>query len=231
MNKSIIVLLVCVFAAAAVILYFKLKASGTSGIVLEDPSKILFSTPTLCDLAPTVDSQPVQPVKDDFILHEDDWRQIEFVASKDEAYLANLVQEVGQFERSNRVDVGWKNVFVRKEHPTPLKTLGLSFHTLVESMEPHAEVHSMFLSNGSSSARVSGGFSFQVQHLGIMYGQRQEDSILELGFEPLRTSAPADSALAALSGYCTQNHLLMMDWYQRKLVNFNEHPDSWGPAH
>ena len=69
-------------------------------------------------LPPQWKAQPAQPAKDDFILHEDNWRQVEFVALKDEGYLANLVQEVSQFEKSNRVDVGWKEVFVRKEHPT-----------------------------------------------------------------------------------------------------------------
>ncbi len=229
MNKTTIAFFVCICAAAAVFLYIKSGNKKTSGIVWEDPSKILFSTPTLCDLAPAVEAQPAQPAKDDFILHEDNWRQVEFVALKDEGYLANLVQEVSQFEKSNRVDVGWKEVFVRKEHPTPIKTLNLSFRKMIASFQPNDDVHSIFLTTGSSSAKVSGGFSCNVQQLGVIYGQRQEDSILELGFEPLRSNAPVDSALAALSAYCTQNHLLMVDWYQRKLVNFKEYPPSWGP--
>jgi hypothetical protein len=48
-------------------------------IELIDPSKILFSLPSICDMIPGLSDQALSG--DEFVLAEDDWRQFELVSN------------------------------------------------------------------------------------------------------------------------------------------------------
>src|SRR5580698_227312 len=108
---AVVILLVAMIAALSFFLVRRnagVTERGQGKLAYDDPSNVLFSMPTICDLAPQVEANQ-QPNSSDFILHEDNWRQIEFVPRQNFATLTNLVAEVRDFEKANREKYGWKN--------------------------------------------------------------------------------------------------------------------------
>jgi len=56
------------------------QAKGVSEI---DPQSILFTLPTICDVAPATIQDASHNSPEAIHIHEDDWRQIEFIAQTD----------------------------------------------------------------------------------------------------------------------------------------------------
>ena len=107
-------------------------------IQLMSPNDILFSLPTICDRVPEADPALVSAVR--FEMHEDDWRQIEFV----DACLAPVVDEQRRLIReviddhSRRDSDGrvfaFDRLHVRTEPVDPLPH-GITIRRLVEVMD------------------------------------------------------------------------------------------------
>ncbi len=83
-----------------------------------DPKELLFSLPTLCDSAPAIDDAP--PSNNHRSLHEDDWRQIEFVMRVNLAHIEKELEKLAAFKQQHRRGPGWTDVYIRPEHPTSL---------------------------------------------------------------------------------------------------------------
>ena len=102
------------------------------------PNDILFSLPTICDRVPEPDPVLVSAVP--FEMHEDDWRQIEFV----DASLAPVVEEQRRLIReivddhsrrdSDGRPIGYDRIHVRTEPVDPLPQ-GITIRRLVEVMD------------------------------------------------------------------------------------------------
>src|SRR5579863_8865950 len=119
MNKVFIVILAIVAASAVSLLVLRPKRSQSDA----DPSNVLLSTPTIFDHAPAVDSGKQPQGGKDFVIHEDDWRQIEFIPRQNLPGLTNLLADVIAFEKANRESSGWKDTFARKEYATQIESL------------------------------------------------------------------------------------------------------------
>ena len=79
-----------------------------------DPNDILFSSPSICDSIPGVNEEPVSG--NEFVLAEDDWRQLEFV-SKD---LASVVDdEIAKIRRILKNAAG-REIHLRSNPEVPL---------------------------------------------------------------------------------------------------------------
>ena len=214
MNKVFIVILAIVVGSIVSFLVLRRKDNRT----YDDPANVLFSMPTIFERAPAVDSSQQPPGDGDFVIHEDNWRQIEFVPRQNLPALTNLLADVVAFEKANRESSGWKDTFARKEYATPLESLHLSFQKLLAALAPGQVPSLVFLNSGNFNALVIGGFSLRVKGLGILYGRRAEDRILELGFERDEANPTDRIGLSKWFAYCDENQLVMVDWYLRKIV-------------
>ncbi|MGH9675905.1 MAG: hypothetical protein ACRD36_02285, partial [Candidatus Acidiferrum sp.] len=65
-----------------------------------DQKEILFSVPTICDSTPATD--PKKGSSSECNIHEDDWRQIEFVAKSNLTYIQHELEVVSSFKQQNR---------------------------------------------------------------------------------------------------------------------------------
>lgn len=83
--------------------------------------EILFSLPTLVDALPPV---VAGDVGDAFALHEDDWRQREFVAT---VFRPEIAAEFDMIRaaRDSRIGQGYKRLHVRERIPEPLADVAL----------------------------------------------------------------------------------------------------------
>lgn len=94
-----------------------------------DPSRILFSLPTLENTQP--ESQPHPLAAQAYAIHEDDWRQLEFVA---QSYSVQVDEECGQIRtvRAESADTpGFKRIHLRQAIPVPLREIDLTLEQLV----------------------------------------------------------------------------------------------------
>src|SRR5215471_13288963 len=136
-------------------------AKPIGDVQMLDPKDILFTLPTLCGPAPAVEESP--PPSGARSLHEDDWRQIEFIPAINESFVQTEIASLANFRAQHRRGAGWTSVYVRKEHPHPLSTLGLQFSAL-----PAFSTSGVTL----SGPPIRGGFALSDGGDWFLYGQR-----------------------------------------------------------
>jgi hypothetical protein len=178
-----------------------------------DPKELLFSLPTLCDPSPSVDALP--PSGTHRSLHEDDWRQIEFVARINQAHIHKELGTLAAFKEHYRRRPGWTKVYVRSEHPTSLGMLGLRYSDM-----PAFSVSGLTMGSGAPlGGTVRGGFAFSDGGAWFIYGQRANDGrVLQLALSPGR-SLPSERLAQAVSRLTQTSDLLLIDWYAGSVVD------------
>jgi len=187
------------------------RAAGTLRLTLRpvepvDPGDLLFSLPTICDTVP-----PAEQLGE---LREDDWRQIEFVATG----LADVV-ETGfaairdVYEREARFTdgdslLGFGRLHVREHPQAPLP--GLVSRQRLLNLLPVGE-----------DTDGPGYFSRIIGPV-LLYGLSDADAVTVLG---LHFEGPPEPGLgAALREVMTTFHLALVDWCRCDLVG----PDDIG---
>jgi len=111
---------------------------GLRRVELVDPQKILFSLPTICGSAlPMASSAPISG--DVVVLHEDDWRQCEFVASSLIAEISAELAAIRRIHCKEAAAVGWRKIHVRERiaHPLPDRT---TWSSVIELLGPSEQI-------------------------------------------------------------------------------------------
>jgi hypothetical protein len=177
-------------------------ASGRLRLVLRklervNPRELLFSLPTLENtLPPHIDGDASHA----FVMHEDDWRQHELIASRWQPEIASELAAIRAIHAA-RVGVGFPHLHVRKHVPEPLSGVELALSEVERAL---GEVVRRDLAFGGQPGIVEGGFAF-VRGDGAVYGLAQDGLVTVLGVKGATTAA----ALAALA---SQHALVVVDW-------------------
>jgi hypothetical protein len=175
-----------------------------------DPSNILFSLATICDPMPAFDEAPA-PAGARW-LHEDDWRQIEFVAVANRDYIGQQLESLALFKQQHRRGSGWDAIYPRAEHPTPLAATGLH-------LDKDQGLTTSALTIGEPARPVRGGFTLSDGSDWFIYGQRVPDGQLnQLGLQPGR-SAISEEMAGTISQFARAANLMLVDWYRRTIVD------------
>ena len=182
-----------------------------------DPQSILFSTPTLNDALPAAGAAPAGD--DCPRVHEDDWRQFEFVAA---AHYDTMLRELAAIDavwRDSSVPLGeytaFREVHIRSSLPVPVgvpyavrdfesllgaRATSLSFWDLPSALE---NVHAVSLNNLLVYAEFDGS----------------GEQLVALGLHPLdRFSLPQD-VCDRLETFLTDRRLLLVHWRSRTLFD------------
>jgi hypothetical protein len=85
------------------------------------PSQLLFSLPSVCGAA-LPESLDARPSGEIVTLHEDDWRQCEFVSVLHHRMIAEELASVRRIHEVEAVAVGWRRIHVRRKIETPIPT-------------------------------------------------------------------------------------------------------------
>lgn len=163
----------------------------------------LYSIPTLCDPGPALVDAP--PPEDHRWLGEDDWRQVEFVARANLAYVQQQFVTLAAFKSQHWSNPGWTDVYLRHEHPVPFSSVGLQFKKL-----PAWPLSGLAI--GDESVPVFGGFALSDGGDWFVYGQcTEEDHVVQLAVAPGRPVPSAEFA-GAVSRLARSFDLLLVDW-------------------
>jgi hypothetical protein len=165
-------------------------------VQLIDPKDVLFSLPTVEDLLPALgeagDDSGCQ-------LHEDDWRQWEFVARRLSADIEAELEAV-RAVRSQAVGVGFKTCHLRQRIPDPLAGIDLRESEVASAMEAAGAARTDV---AVGCRRVEGGFAFQWPG-GTVYGTEDRGRVTCL--------AITDRPEPALLNLAISLDLVLVDW-------------------
>lgn len=207
------------------------NAQPQQKVQMLDPKGILFSTPTLSnDLAQL---EPVNrlPSSSDFVFHEDEWSQVEFFPRSQLGEVQRLLKEYKPFERTHRVQHGWREVYVRKIRRVPVLSGVDAKRQLEALLGARAGSAPMLFSGGSVSGSVKNGFSMPLGSNVTLYGFSDEQGIPVLGASIGKS--PDDSKLTkAFMKLNADRGLILVDW-RAQLVLLSVAPngqvDVWQP--
>jgi hypothetical protein len=152
-------------------------------------------------------------------MHEDDWRQVEFVLNSDRATVDRELGELEKFKVEKRSGVGWTDVYVRKSRRNSIEPGAIPLTKILEILGSN-QVRSLYLgATGDTPVKVLGGFAINVEGM-IVYGhKRADDRVASLGLvpgAPTSLSVPQRKKLAAL---CRALNAFLVDWYSVSIVS------------
>lgn len=182
-----------------------------------DPSKILYTTPSIPNELPPMEFFDGKSDVKIFLIHEDNWSQIEFLNSSQLEEAKEMMLEYHKFEAKNRREVGWKNVYVRRMNRVPLfkgirpKQKLISLLSAEEGQKPI--VHSSSSINGM----VRNGFTISVGNDVALYGYTDGIKMKELG-ALLGENPDNQSLVSAFSVLNKKYGLVLIDWNSQFII-------------
>ena len=129
-----------------------------------NPSELLYSLATLCDELPALDGTAPVP-KTATAMHEDCWRQVEFVDKKNQQAVEKQLAEYIAFRDAHRKGFWFTEVFVRKDTFPTIESLAIKTVQLGTNLPP--------LVIGGKLVR--GGFAVHARNGAFLYGQASAD--------------------------------------------------------
>lgn len=196
-----------------------------------DPKAILFSVPTLSnDIAPLV---PVEgrPGEGDLIFHEDEWSQIEFLPRSHLDEVKRMLKEFKAFEQANRVQHGWRNVYVRKLDRTAVLPSPQGLQQLETLLGAKAGGAPILVQSPGVGGRVQSGFTLALGGKVTLYGQFVGGQIKLLGAY-LGEGAKDFKLTEAFMKLNAGSGVILVDW-RRQLILLSTTPagqlDIWQP--
>lgn len=206
-------------AIAAILALFGLPtASAQEGKPqLIDPTKILFTVPTISD-----DLAPMEPLGEAphataFSFHEDDWCQLEFFPKSQLVQVQRLLSEYKSFEAKNREKYGWRNTYVRKIARVPVIPGCNAASEISQRFGVSPGPAPILCASGSIAGRVESGFSIPLGGNVTLYGYSEDGGIPVLG--AWVGENPDDQKLVQAFSVLNEAYgLLLVDWRQQLLI-------------
>lgn len=185
-----------------------------------DPDDMLFSLPTICDVIPSPELDDELASDDDedgqFALHEDDWRQIEWIDARYGPAISDEFAAIRQIfaEQRDSASGAFRAVHLRQAIPVAIPE-GLALTTLQQALPPESAEAAEFgyrLGYLDQPGSIPGGFALPAGPV-IVYGQAEAGRIHTLGLAPSDTPGPIEAALAERLATIMQGAgLVLVDW-------------------
>lgn len=177
-----------------------------------DPKSLLYSLPTLSDEMPGLAEGTTKQGRATLELHEDDWRQLEFVSLSLQESVEKEMQSIARIHTQHREGPGFNALHIRSGVPRPLEGTRLT----------RAELHGALgestmwlegLSLQGVEGLVEGGFAARLASGLFVYGIEREEGVSVLGveWEP-RSGAALDEDTRLLTALANRWQLGLIDW-------------------
>lgn len=186
-------------------------AQAQPKVQMLDPKTILFTTPTISNDLAQLEPVHREPSNADFVFHEDEWSQVEFFPRSQLGEVQRLLKEYKPFERANRVQHGWREVYVRKIRRVPVFSGADATRQLEGLLGSKAGAAPILFSGSSVSGSVKNGFSLALGGNVTLYGYRDAQGVPILGAIIGRN--PDDAKLTkAFMKLNADRGLILVDW-------------------
>lgn len=182
-----------------------------------DPRTILFSMPTISNDGPPLAPVTARPGANEVRFHEDDWRQLEFFPADRREEIQHTLSELKAFEAQNRVQSGWRNIYVRNVPPALIYSGDDTVSALAQDLHAHIEPAPLIFQGANTiTGRVRDGFTLRLGPGAVLYGVSDAAGMTVLG----ANLQNADDRLLA-DAFISLSHrdgLLLVDWAAQMLL-------------
>ncbi|MDZ5602842.1 hypothetical protein SJI00_08650 [Pseudomonas sp. RP23018S] len=193
------------------------EATAEPDPVIADPNAVLFSLPTLAD-----DAAPVEPLTDappchGLVLHEDDWRQLEFLPHGQLADIQRLLSEFKPFEAAQREAYGWQQTYLRVLAPSTVIAGPSAEAELAEALGATLQPAPLICTSQTVLGCVTAGFGLALGEHVTLYGYTDAHGICVLGVS-LGEQAEHQRLVQAFYTLNARYGLVLVDWCQQRVV-------------
>lgn len=162
---------------------------------------IYYSMPTIENTIPAMSSTRVDG--SELLLHEDDWRQVEFVHARFLPVIDEIIEEIRAVWAAANDTGPFKGIALRSKLPDPLGDTSMSAAKFVEALDPGGQKKSEVkgLAFRGYEHRVAGGFALHAHEEMWWYGVEREGKL-----EALCLGGDTSAGLIGIDG------LVVVDW-------------------
>ncbi|MET1079160.1 MAG: hypothetical protein ABWY06_14205 [Pseudomonas sp.] len=173
-----------------------------------DPQELLYSLPTLNNEIATVEH--ADSLEGVAVLHEDDWRQCEFLEQVNESLIHEELAGVHSVCEEQRVGSAFKTMHLRQKIVSPLARATIGLAVLEESFAVSRRFSGVAFNN--AAVTIVGGFALQTTSGWLLWGQiNQQGHITALNLA--RTQASDVDAIAEdIDNFTRRYALYLVDW-------------------
>lgn len=181
-----------------------------SPVTMGAPSDIAFSVATISDDVGTVagDALPNETI---LSIHEDDWRQEEFVSQKFLGEVQLEIADIQNIYQKERAEVGFKKVHVRARIPTPFEDRTITLPDLEGFFRPQAKFESVGFQR--TRGAIPNSFAWKLDPNFVLWGITDKSGKIE---RLCVQGAPASENIArfseAFSSFNSQYKMIFVDW-------------------
>jgi hypothetical protein len=178
----------------------------------------LFSVSTLNDALPATGPTPVQP--DSIRMHEDDWRQFEFVDSRLDGEVAAELAEVDRIWTEQSVDMGrgmtaFRKVHVRNRILRPLE-VPMSPAQFAQLFGAPATTATTTVALRDSDRTFRNVVAVRLGDDLFVYAAFENDHLVTLGVETEGPFALKGEAADRFAKFIVDHHLQLVHWPSRR---------------
>lgn len=180
-----------------------------SPVHMANPKDILFSLPTINNAMCAL--QKAKSLDGMLVIHEDNWRQVEFVSENHLAAVETEINSIRTIHETKRKGAGFTGIHIRKLLEAPLDSASISY-TNLKSLFPVSKEYNGF-GIGAYTAVAENGFAFETRDGLIFFGVLNgKGNVL---FLCLTASAGlADKCSALIKDF----HLIGVDWCRCEII-------------
>ncbi len=150
------------------------------------------------------------PAGDMHVIAEDDWRQVELIASRFDAELAAELDAIRRLASYSMAGTGYADHYVRQRIPKPLSGLGLQLEELQTALG--VEQRLIAVSLDAATNYFANTFAFRAAPGIVVWGERDEAKALGCICLDLDLAVSAPAVAASLATYCEMHDLYVVDW-------------------
>lgn len=190
-----------------------------------DPSKMLFSLPTINDELPA--REDPASMENVLVVHEDDWRQFEFIAAQYHDEITQERQSVMDIKDNQRVESGFKNLHIRRLITHPLAGTQIALSALEKAFSVE-HIYSGVAFNDAASTIVN-SFALLTPSGWILWGQTDDNGNVSTLCLCNTQQASVSAITGQIDTFIADNHLILIDWVRiflckQDVASFAEYP-------
>ncbi len=175
---------------------------------------ILFSLPTISDEIASI-SQILKTDQSVLEIHEDDWRQIEFVSKELIGTINSEIAEIRSVIESGMNKSGFEKCRVRQGLSSPLQEIKFDVVASVFSQSMNTLDGVCYFQYPNL---IADGFAFRSSDLSV-YGLQSNGMVSVLGFSEISVGEDGlENLILKLQTLMTQHELLLVDWCRAQVV-------------
>ena len=188
----------------------KLRLVLSRVVTMMNPAEILFSLPTISNDVGNVrgDTLPNDAV---FAIHEDDWRQVEFVSARFSSEIDQDFADIRQIWSAERSELAFKKVHIRKRIPEPLAEVSLHLDDLQGMIPPRKRFDAVgFL---RTRGTIPQSFAWLISRVLVVWGIAHDDGrIVRLCISGGPEPEDLSGICAGLATLTERYELCFVDW-------------------